>query len=94
MATKQELLDELSIKIETIAFKYENAFKASDKNLKFFFEDNGNQIRKEIASESTNTLHNGILNNLASDQDFTQKVLELNYLGAFRLYEKLVNKKK
>ena len=61
MATKQELLDELSIKT------------------------------KEIASESTNTLHNGILNNLASDQDFTQKVLELNYLGAFRLYEKLVN---
>lgn len=59
--------------------------------MKFFFEDNGNQIRKEIASESTNTLHNGILNNLASDQDFTQKVLELNYLGAFRLYEKLVN---
>jgi hypothetical protein len=90
MATKQEILDTLAVRIEAIVFKYENAFKASDKDLKKFFEENGNQIRKEIASESTNALHSGILSNLANDQDFTQKVLELNYIGAFNLQKKIV----
>jgi len=89
MATKQELLNELTVKIEAIMFKYENLFKASDKDLRKFFEENGNAIRREIASESTNIIHNGILSNLASDKDFTQKVIELNYLGAFNLHKRL-----
>jgi len=89
--TKEEILQELEINIDAICFNYQNAFKKSEENLQTFFNSNGEKIRKEIANASTNALHNGIMNNLAQDQDFTQKVLEQNFLGAQKLHNSLLD---
>ena len=73
MATKEDLLKELEIQIETIHFKYVNLFKNSGQDLKSFFEQNGSNMRRDIASESTNTLHQGIMNNV-SEPDLLKKL--------------------
>ena len=91
METKEEILTELEMKIEAICSKYENAFKGSNRDLKSFFDNNGAMIKKEIATESTNALHKGILNNLAQDKDFTQKILELNYIGAEKIHNSIIS---
>jgi len=40
MATKEDLLKELEIQIETIHLKYMNLFKNFEQDLKSFFEEN------------------------------------------------------
>lgn len=90
MTRREDLLKDLEIKIEAIRFRYVNLFKSSGQELKKFFEDNGRSMRGDLAHESTNTLHLGIMNGV-SDPEFAQRVMELNLLGAYNIQEELYN---
>ncbi|MCR5860936.1 hypothetical protein LRS05_01705 [Flavobacterium sp. J372] len=85
MATKDDLLKDLEIKMDAINLRYEAAFQEVKAEPEDFFNANYTSYRSELAKTATDTLHNLIMSGLGNDEDFVLSVQKLNISSVYKL---------
>ena len=92
MITKEILLTDLEIKLDTIVIKYKNLFEKSELDPKGFIEKNYETMRAELARITTDTLHQSIIQGVKSDEAFIFSVQKLNVGSVYKLLSILMKK--
>jgi len=85
MKNQEKILKELEIKMDTVIIKYENIFRTSNVSGQDFLNVHYDDIRSELASLSTNTIHQAIMLEIVNEQKMIFSIRKLNFKSICKL---------